>query len=84
LDVSGSLVQAGLGAVVATQFSLDDKAFSVFAREFYSSVARLDPVDLAVSRVREGLMVHSGDDSRDWAAPVLFSQVPDGVVFSPP
>jgi CHAT domain-containing protein len=82
LGVGPALVQAGLGAVVAMQFSLSDAAARLFARDFYDTVARLEPVDLAVARARGILALESGRDSRDWATPVLFLRAPDGVIFA--
>jgi hypothetical protein len=83
LGVGPALVRAGLGAVVAMQFSLNDASARLFARDFYDTVARLEPVDLAVSRAREALALGAGTDSRDWATPVLFLRARDGVIFAP-
>ena len=32
-------------------------------------------------RAREALMLGSGEDSRDWATPVLFLRSRDGIIF---
>jgi CHAT domain-containing protein len=82
LGVGPALVRAGLGAVVAMQFSLSDASARLFARDFYYTVAFLEPVDLAVSRAREALALGAGTDSRDWATPVLFLRARDGVIFA--
>jgi hypothetical protein len=82
LGAGPALVRAGLGAVVAMQFSLNDASARLFARDFYDTVARLEPVDLAVSRAREALALEAGTDSRDWATPVLFLRARDGVIFA--
>jgi CHAT domain-containing protein len=82
LGVGPALVRARLGAVVAMQFSLSDASARLFARDFYDTVARLEPVDLAVSRAREALALGAGTDSRDWATPVLFLRARDGVIFA--
>jgi hypothetical protein len=84
LGVGPALVQAGLGAVVGMQFSLTDASARLFSRDFYSTVVRLEPVDLAVSRAREALALEAGTHSRDWATPVLFLRAPDGVIFARP
>jgi CHAT domain-containing protein len=81
LGVGPALVDAGLGAVVAMQFSMRDWSARVFAEDFYTTLARLEPVDEAVSRAREALMLQFGEDQRDWATPVLFLRAPDGVIF---
>jgi hypothetical protein len=81
LGVGPQLVWAGLGAVVAMQFSLNDESAQLFAQDFYQTLARLEPVDLAVARAREALRLARGAHSRDWATPVLFLRAADGLVF---
>jgi hypothetical protein len=84
LGVGPELVRAGLGAVVAMQFSLNDESARLFAWDFYQTLARLEPVDLAVARAREALRLEQGAPSRDWATPVLFLRASDGQVFRTP
>jgi 3',5'-cyclic AMP phosphodiesterase CpdA len=81
LGVGPELVRAGLGAVVAMQFPLGDVSAHLFAQDFYRTLARLEPVDLAVARAREALRIEMGRSSRDWATPVLFLRAPDGIIF---
>jgi hypothetical protein len=81
LGVGPALVGAGLGAVVAMQFSIGDASARVFAEDFYAMLARFKPVDESVSRAREALLLEVGLGGRDWAAPVLFMRSPDGVLF---
>ena len=81
LGVGPALVRAGLGAVVAMQFSLADEAARLFAQDVYRTLARLEPADQAVARAREALMLEIGEGRREWATPVLFLRAPDGVVF---
>ena len=80
------LVQAGIPAVVAMQFPVTDRAAATFAREFYKRLCAGDEagqVDVAVAYARSMLSVlHPAD--RSWAAPVLFTNAPDGVIFSVP
>jgi len=83
LGVGPALVRAGLGAVVAMQFTASERAAHLFARDFYQTLARPEPVDLAVSRAREALMLEFGWERREWATPVLFLRAPDGVIFAP-
>jgi hypothetical protein len=83
LGVGPELVRAGLGAVVAFQFSFSDVSARLFAQDFYKTLARLEPADLAVARARELLRLKMGMHSRDWATPVLFLRAPDGVIFAP-
>jgi hypothetical protein len=81
LGVGPALVDAGLGAVVAMQFSIPDASARLFAEDFYALLARLLPVDECVSRAREALLLEVGLDRADWATPVLFMRAPDGVLF---
>jgi CHAT domain-containing protein len=77
------LIRAGLGAVVANQFSVDDEAAQLFAKDFYATLARFEPLDEAVSRAREALVLEYDEGAREWATPVLFLRAPDGILFSP-
>lgn len=81
LGVGPALIDAGLGAVVAMQFSADDRAAVVFAQDFYQMIARFRPIDEAVGRAREMVMLHSGAGNRNWATPVLFMRAQDGRLF---
>jgi tetratricopeptide (TPR) repeat protein len=81
LGVAPALVDAGLLAVVAMQFSLSDRGARVFAGDFYRMLARYQPVDEAVDRARVAVMLELGLDCRDWAAPVLFLRGSDGVLL---
>ncbi len=80
------LVAAGIPAVIAMQFPITDKAAATFAREFYKRLCVGDEagqVDVAVAYARSMLSVlHPGD--RSWAAPVLFTNAADGVIFTVP
>jgi hypothetical protein len=80
------LVAAGIPAVIAMQSPISDKAAATFAREFYKRLCVGDEagqVDVALAYARSMLSVlHPG--SRSWAAPVLFTHAPDGVIFSVP
>ncbi len=86
------LVAAGIPAVVAMQFPITDQAAATFAREFYKRLCvggagaqgeDAGQVDVAVAYARSLVSVlHPGD--RSWAAPVLFTNALDGIVFSVP
>jgi hypothetical protein len=81
MSLGPALVDAGLGAVVAMQFSMANDSARILAEDFYAMLARFKPVDECVSRAREALLLEVGLDRRDWAAPVLFMRAPDGVMF---
>jgi hypothetical protein len=86
VGLAPQLVTAGIPAVVAMQFPITDKAAATFAREFYKRLCvgeEAGQVDVAVAYARSMLTVlHPGD--RSWAAPVLFTNAADGVIFSIP
>jgi hypothetical protein len=80
------LVRQGVPAVVAMQFPITDKAAAIFAREFYKRLCvgeEAGQVDVAVAYARSMLAVLRPDD-RSWAAPVLFTNAADGVIFTVP
>jgi CHAT domain-containing protein len=81
LGLAPALVDAGLLAVVAMQFSLLDEGARVFAQDFYQMLARRRPVDEAVDQARVAMMVALGLERRDWAAPVLFMRGSTGELF---
>jgi hypothetical protein len=74
-----SLVQQGLGAVIAMQFEITDEAAIVFAREFYGAVADGYPVDAAVAEARKTIFAQ--DNRLEWGTPVLYLRAPDGRIF---
>jgi len=81
LGVAPALVDAGLLAVVAMQFSLSDEGARVFAQDFYRMLARRRPVDEAVDQARVAMMLELGLECRDWVAPVLFLRGSTGELF---
>lgn len=81
------LVRAGLPAVIAMQFPLSDDAALTFADEFYRRLCAgahsIGRVDVAVTYARNMLAIlYPGD--RSFAAPVLYTHAPDGVIFTLP
>lgn len=77
--IATALVQAGVPAVVAMQFPISDKAAIAFSETFYQSIAKGDPVDVAMAEGRKKLWRFE-----EWATPVLFLRSKDGVLFEPP
>ncbi len=81
MGVAPALVRAGLPAVVAMQFEIKDSSALAFTQDFYEMLTRYMPVDEAVSRTREALMLEAGKGAVDWGTPVLFMRARDGVIF---
>lgn len=84
LAVGPALVTGGIGAVVVSQFTFSKSAAQVFARDFYESLARFEAVDKAMAHARIELFLRADQDKLSWAAPVLFTGAPDGVLFLGP
>lgn len=78
--VATSLLQQGIPAVVAMQFSISDEIAVAFAGEFYSAIAVGLPVDAAVTSARRNVWARF-EENGEWATPVLFLRAPDGNIF---
>jgi len=78
-----ALAETGVPAVVAMQFPISDDAATVFSREFYGALADGYPVDAAVTEGRKAIYsTFSEEESMEWGTPVLYMQVPDGMLFA--
>ena len=74
------LVERGIPAVIAHQYSMTDKAAICFAREFYRSLSQDGQVDVAVAHARNQLSIRF-PAGRSLGAPVLFMRAPNGLIF---
>jgi tetratricopeptide (TPR) repeat protein len=63
------------------QFSVEDGAAIAFNRGFYGSLAKGQPLEVAMVNGRLAMCEHS--DSADWLAPMLFMRALDGYLFKP-
>lgn len=79
--VAPALVRAGMAAVVANQYRLQDRNAQPLAEELYRGVLAGDPVDEAVYNARWSIYQQAGLENRDWGAPVLYLRVEDGIIF---
>jgi hypothetical protein len=69
--IATTLVQLGVPAVIAMQFTISDAAAILFAEELYTNlIGGRAPIDAAVSEARKAIFVEQG--SMEWATPVLF------------
>ncbi len=83
LGIAPQLVEKGVPAVVAMQYSIYDDVAVYFCRRFYQSLFKgkfMGKVDLALTKARNSLRVHYPDE-RAFGAPVLFLRSPRGVLF---
>ena len=77
-----NLVQKGIPAVVAMQYSILDSTAKLFADEFYRTLALGYPVDAAIQETRNAISIEVGLDKRDFATPVLYMKAKDGIILS--
>ena len=83
VGMAPKLVERGIPAVIAHQYSVMDTAAICFAREFYRSLcvgAEIGHVDAAVAHARNQLSIRFPAE-RSLGAPVLFMRAPDGLIF---
>lgn len=78
---ASTLVQQGIPAVIAMQFSISDFMAIKFANIFYSVVAKGLPVDTATTEARVE-MYATTNSSIEWGTPVLFMRSHDGILFN--
>ena len=80
--IAPRLVQRGIPAVIAMQYTILDSTAKTFAEEFYRSLARGEPVDRAVQSARNLISIKAKLDNRDFATPVLFMRAKDGIILN--
>jgi tetratricopeptide (TPR) repeat protein len=81
LGVASALVRAGLSAVVANQFAIQDRNAITLAEQLYKGVLDGRPIDEAITNARLAIYNQSGLENRDWGSTALFLRVEDGVIF---
>ncbi len=84
--VAAALVERGVPAVVAMQFTIGDRKAAAFARALYQALVAGRTVDEAVALGRTAIRTVSTGaqaDVRDWGVPVLYLRDHGGHVFEP-
>lgn len=80
VGTASTLVQQGIPAVVAMQFSISNPSAVQFSKIFYGAIAEGFPVDTAVTEAR--VSIYSGEENNvEWGTPVIFMRSPDGRLF---
>ena len=74
------LVLAGCPAVVCMQEKVESAVARLFARQFFTTLLETGCVDLAVNRARTRLLENQ---YLQWAVPVLYMRLVDGILFNP-
>ncbi len=79
-SIAPALVAAGVGAVIAMQYEVEDDKAILFDQAFYSALAAGLTVDEGVSVGRLAVLEKSSDKGVEWGVPTLYMRA-DGVLF---
>ncbi len=74
--VAPALVAAGVPAVVANQYAVEDAAATAFARELYAQLATGSALGDAAREARVAVGREQGTSALGWAVPVVFARDP--------
>jgi tetratricopeptide (TPR) repeat protein len=80
LGVADAALHAGVPAVVAMQGPITDDEAALFSRAFYSKLIDGEPLESCVAHGRRHILTVMRDRP-SWAAPVLYSNLPDGLLY---
>lgn len=81
LGIAPQIVQRGVPAVVAMQYSVLISTAKIFLEDFYTSIAARKPLDWSVQSARKAISLEMGFDDREFATPVLYMRARNGEVF---
>ncbi len=76
------LIRRGIPSIIAMRYSITNQMAHHFSREFYKNLPRI-PFDENLQRVRQSILVNQLADPREFTAPILFMNAPDGMIFQP-
>jgi tetratricopeptide (TPR) repeat protein len=71
-NLAESLVRRGIPAVLAMAERIPDNVALNLSRLFYRNLKQAYPLDLSLSRTRQGLISSYGSDQLYWALPILY------------
>lgn len=80
-SIAEELMHAGLAAALGMQFAISEHSATIFAGEFYRTLADGWPVDAAVAEGRKAVMFATDLNVMDWGVPVLFMRTREGILF---
>ncbi len=80
-SIAGELMRAGLAAALGMQFAISERSATIFAGEFYRTLADGWPVDAAVAEGRKAVMFATDLNVMDWGVPALFMRTREGILF---
>jgi len=67
-----ALVNRGVPSVIAMAERIPDEVAIAFTRLFYHNLRQGLPIDVSLSRTRQGLIASFGSDQHYWALPILY------------
>lgn len=67
-----ALVNRGVPSVIAMAERIPDAVAIAFTRLFYQNLRHGFPIDVSLSRTRQGLIASFGSDQHYWALPILY------------
>ncbi|MEH2065031.1 MAG: cell division protein HetF [Nostoc sp.] len=73
-NLAETLVKRGIRSVLAMSERIPDEVALTLTQLFYRNLSQGYPVDLCVSRVRQGLISAYGSHQMYWALPILYLQ----------
>ncbi|WP_088893434.1 CHAT domain-containing protein [Leptolyngbya ohadii] len=83
-NLAEALVNRGIPAVLAMAEEIPDEVALNLTRLFYRNLKQGYPIDLSLSRARQGLISSYGSDQLYWALPILYLHPEfDGYLISP-
>lgn len=80
LGVADAALHAGIPAVVAMQGPISDDDAALFCQAFYPALVNGEPLESCVTYGRRHIFTLLGG-RQSWAAPVLYSNLPDGLLY---
>ncbi|WP_414566788.1 MULTISPECIES: cell division protein HetF [unclassified Anabaena] len=82
-NLTESLVRRGIKSVLAMSERIPDEVALTLTQLFYRNLSQGYPIDLCVSRVRQGLISAYGSPQSYWALPILYLQQDFDGLLSP-
>nr|WP_254445280.1 MULTISPECIES: cell division protein HetF [unclassified Anabaena] len=73
-NLTESLVKRGIKSILAMSERIPDEVALTLTQLFYRNLSQGYPLDLCVSRVRQGLISAYGSQQMYWALPILYLQ----------
>jgi hypothetical protein len=73
-NLTESLVKRGIRSILAMSERIPDEVALTLTQLFYRNLSQGYPLDLCVSRVRQGLISAYGSQQMYWALPILYLQ----------